>query len=236
MAEIVKLNVGGSIYTTTRSTLTRYPNSMLGAMFSGRMQTTQDEHDNYWIDGNGPIFCYVLDFLRRSHLLVPDDFAEFDLLEKEADFYQIPELILAIKRSRAMKHGHGNLYREARYVAVEYYQQDDEHHPLFDPDDRDDTLNIYGPKDILEQIKSTLDNYQRSDSGSTVQFIADCYMKIHPYNRIALPQHTLMLMLFNLGLKLCPTPQYAEWPEKMHYDVLIPDIERHWFMQEQHTL
>ena len=31
----VKLNVGGSKFETTLSTLTRYPESMLGAMFSG---------------------------------------------------------------------------------------------------------------------------------------------------------------------------------------------------------
>ncbi len=29
------LNVGGVLYTTTRSTLAKYPDSMLGAMFGG---------------------------------------------------------------------------------------------------------------------------------------------------------------------------------------------------------
>jgi hypothetical protein len=34
--EIVKLNVGGSRFETTRATLTQFPDSMLGTMFSGR--------------------------------------------------------------------------------------------------------------------------------------------------------------------------------------------------------
>ena len=58
MAELVKLNVGGYIYTTSRSTLTNYPDSMLGAMFSGRMETSKDKDDNYWIDANGQMFRY----------------------------------------------------------------------------------------------------------------------------------------------------------------------------------
>ena len=78
MANIIKLNVGGSIFTTTRSTLTRYPNSMLGAMFSERMPTTKDKEGNYWIDGNWDVFRYVLDFLRRGYLMLPGNFNGFD--------------------------------------------------------------------------------------------------------------------------------------------------------------
>lgn len=40
--EPVTLNVGGVIYMTTRSTLVKYPDSMLGAMFSGSFQTPCD--------------------------------------------------------------------------------------------------------------------------------------------------------------------------------------------------
>ncbi|XP_072050106.1 BTB/POZ domain-containing protein KCTD6-like [Amphiura filiformis] len=100
MAEIVKLNVGGVIYTTSRSTLTKYPNSMLGTMFSGRLPTTKDEHGNYWIDANGQTFGYVLEFLRRGCLMVPDHFQDFEILEKEADFYQINELTQSVKSKR----------------------------------------------------------------------------------------------------------------------------------------
>ena len=40
--ELVTLNVGGVIYTTTRGTLTKYQDSMLGAMF--RYSHNEDVH------------------------------------------------------------------------------------------------------------------------------------------------------------------------------------------------
>jgi len=36
-SSVVKLNVGGSTYATSLSTLTKYPDSLLGNMFSGRV-------------------------------------------------------------------------------------------------------------------------------------------------------------------------------------------------------
>ena len=90
---IVKLNVGGTYYTTTRTTLTQYPESMLGSMFNGSFPETKDENGYYFIDRNGPMFQYVLDYLRSSTLALPKDFPHLDQLCLEADFYQIKPLI-----------------------------------------------------------------------------------------------------------------------------------------------
>lgn len=89
----VTLNVGGHLYTTSMSTLQRYPDSMLGAMFRGDLPTTRDAQGNYFIDRDGTLFRYILNFLRTSELTLPGDFMEMDLLRKEADFYQIEPLI-----------------------------------------------------------------------------------------------------------------------------------------------
>ncbi|CAL8367777.1 unnamed protein product [Lota lota] len=89
----VTLNVGGHLYTTSLSTLQRYSDSMLGAMFRGDFPTTQDSKGNYFIDRDGTLFRYILNFLRTSELTLPVDFTEIDLLRKEADFYQIEPLI-----------------------------------------------------------------------------------------------------------------------------------------------
>ncbi|XP_038051089.1 BTB/POZ domain-containing protein KCTD6-like [Patiria miniata] len=100
MEDLVTVNVGGCLHTTTIATLTRYPDSMLGSMFSGRLPTSRDSHGSYIIDGDGPTFRHVLNFLRRSALCVPADFSEWDLLAAEADFYQIQELIEAVRSLR----------------------------------------------------------------------------------------------------------------------------------------
>ena len=91
--ELVTLNVGGVTYTTTKATLTKYPDSMLGAMFSGRMPNLQDVNGHYFIDRDGALFKHVLNFLRCSKLCLPTDFKEMNQLIAEADFYQIQPMI-----------------------------------------------------------------------------------------------------------------------------------------------
>lgn len=91
--KILHLNVGGTTYTTTRSTLTRHPESMLGAMFSGKHPSARDGNGHYFIDRDGPLFRFVLNFLRCGRLNLPKDFNDFEQLHEEADFYQIQPLI-----------------------------------------------------------------------------------------------------------------------------------------------
>lgn len=99
--EIVNVNVGGVCYTTTISTLTRYPGSMLGAMFNGSMPTGQDDKGNYFIDRDGNMFRYILNFLRSGQLDLPEDFKEYSLLYREADFYQIEPLLECLRLRQA---------------------------------------------------------------------------------------------------------------------------------------
>ncbi|KAL6062240.1 BTB/POZ domain-containing protein kctd14 [Balamuthia mandrillaris] len=60
----VRLDVGGKTFTTSQSTLTRFPDSLLGKMFSGRHPLDQDEEGRVFLDRDGKLFAYVLDFLR----------------------------------------------------------------------------------------------------------------------------------------------------------------------------
>ena len=93
---IVDLNVGGHLYTTSLSTLTRFPESMLGAMFSGRYPVLRDSRGNFFIDRNGAMFGYVLDYLRSLKLSLASNFQEHEKLRDEADFYQVPGLVEAV--------------------------------------------------------------------------------------------------------------------------------------------
>lgn len=94
--DLVKLNVGGVLYTTTKATLSRFPSSMLGAMFNGSFPTTRDENGAFFIDRDGLLFQHVLNFLRSSQLALPEGFLLIDQLSVEADFYQVEPLIQAI--------------------------------------------------------------------------------------------------------------------------------------------
>lgn len=91
--EIIEFNVGGSFYTSSRTTLTSYPDSMLGRLVSGSLPSATDAKAKIFIDRDGPLFRYILNFLRDKRLNLPDNFSEYAQLRQEADFYQIEPII-----------------------------------------------------------------------------------------------------------------------------------------------
>ena len=100
--EVITLNVGGQLYTTSRATLTKFPDSMFSVIFSGRFEpttsrVTRDKDGNYFIDRDGVLFRHVLNFMRMSVLRLPDDFKEFDTLMDEAEFYKLHGMIEALR-------------------------------------------------------------------------------------------------------------------------------------------
>ena len=66
--EVVTVDVGGTKYRTFPSTLTEYPDSMLGVMFSGRHNLPQQEDGSYFINRDGEVFKYILMYLRDRDL------------------------------------------------------------------------------------------------------------------------------------------------------------------------
>ena len=86
----VKLNVGGSKFETTLSTLTRYPDSMLGAMFSGRHELPPDDEGYVFIDRDGTHFGAILNFLRTGFVDQPRSEQAANELKRELEYYQLP--------------------------------------------------------------------------------------------------------------------------------------------------
>ncbi|XP_043279864.1 BTB/POZ domain-containing protein KCTD16 [Venturia canescens] len=89
---VVELNVGGVFYTTSLSTLTRETDSHLAAIFTGKKSVEKDAKGKYFLDRDGVLFRYVLDFLRNQALTLPEGFRERERLRREAIFYGLPEL------------------------------------------------------------------------------------------------------------------------------------------------
>ena len=96
----VKLNVGGQHFTTSVQTLTKDPNSMLAAMFSGRFDMKPSEDGSFFIDRDGTHFRFILNFLRTGKLTLPEGATFIKELEEEAEFYQIPGLIDALRAAK----------------------------------------------------------------------------------------------------------------------------------------
>lgn len=104
LTSIVELNVGGEIYATTVETLTRCPNSMLESMFAQRnaAMLARDQRGRCFIDRDGKLFRYVLNFLRDGRLTVGEDFRDLEALRIESEYFALDamkEQILALQKA-----------------------------------------------------------------------------------------------------------------------------------------
>lgn len=87
---IITLNVGGHMFTTTKDTLLK-GDTMLSKMFSGKYKWNCKE-GNPFIDRDGSHFRYILNYLRSGRLVPPKDRQALEELLIEADYYGIKEL------------------------------------------------------------------------------------------------------------------------------------------------
>ena len=106
MSKVVNLNVGGTLYLSTQETLTKDPSSALYDMFiDDPPNCPLDKDGNYAIDGDGPSFRYILNYLRSANpnnirsgsLCPPADFIQAQQLAFEADRYKLSHMTELIK-------------------------------------------------------------------------------------------------------------------------------------------
>ncbi|XP_031553460.1 uncharacterized protein LOC116290544 [Actinia tenebrosa] len=106
--QIIKLNVGGIIYHTTKNTLLFEHDSLLaklsrgesqlGLMFTGSLEKTNsgkevNEDVEIFIDRDGTNFKYLLNYLRSGHLVLPEEENVLREILLEAKYYNIKGVI-----------------------------------------------------------------------------------------------------------------------------------------------
>ncbi|EEZ97887.2 BTB/POZ domain-containing protein kctd15-like Protein [Tribolium castaneum] len=95
----VHIDVGGTIYTSSLETLTKYPESRLAKLFNGSIPIVLDSlKQHYFIDRDGGMFRHILNFMRNSRLLIPDNFTDLDLLLEEARYFDIGPMIRQLEQ------------------------------------------------------------------------------------------------------------------------------------------
>lgn len=98
---IIDLNVGGVLYTTSVETLTKECGSVLHTMFSGDISSLlTDSKGRVFIDRDGVLFRYILDYLRNDRLLLPESFQETDRLVVEAEWFKLSRLLEQVPSSK----------------------------------------------------------------------------------------------------------------------------------------
>lgn len=100
----IKLNVGGTCFLTTKTTLSRDPNSFLSRLIQqdSDLISDRDETGAYLIDRDPRYFAPVLNYLRHGKLVLDDGLSEEGVLE-EAEFYNVTHLIGLLKDSIARR-------------------------------------------------------------------------------------------------------------------------------------
>jgi hypothetical protein len=87
-SSIITLNVGGTRFQTTRSTLLSREDTFFTRLLSERMGSLKDETGAFFIDRDPSLFAPILNFLRMGRLVLSNNVALKDVLF-EADFYGI---------------------------------------------------------------------------------------------------------------------------------------------------
>ncbi|XP_048397223.1 putative potassium channel regulatory protein [Stegostoma tigrinum] len=98
--EIVFLNVGGMKFTTFVATLKKYQDSKLARVLDGGDPDFRVVNGQLFVDRDGSLFKYILDFLRTRQVTLPPGFSDHDRLVREADFYDLPSLVDLLNQDR----------------------------------------------------------------------------------------------------------------------------------------
>jgi len=75
-------------------------------MFNGSIPIILDSlKQHYFIDRDGNMFRHVLNFLRTSTLVIPEDFDEVDLLLEEARYFELTAMVRALTEYKRRQKG-----------------------------------------------------------------------------------------------------------------------------------
>ncbi|XP_077173038.1 potassium channel regulatory protein [Paroedura picta] len=100
---VVILNVGGLKFTTWPSTLQQFPESRLAKMLNGSDREFQLVNGEFFVDRDGVLFSYILDFLRTLQVSLPSDFNDYQRLQREVNFYELYSMADLLSQESALK-------------------------------------------------------------------------------------------------------------------------------------
>ena len=94
--EQIVLEVGGTKFKTSRSTLCKHEGSFLEAMFSGRHAHQPNADGSFFIDRDPTHFQRILNYLRTGAAVTPESASARHEMAEEAHFYGLPALHRAL--------------------------------------------------------------------------------------------------------------------------------------------
>ncbi|KFP58582.1 Putative potassium channel regulatory protein, partial [Cariama cristata] len=101
--EVVVLSVGGVRFVTRASTLQQFPESRLARMLNNADQEFKMVNGEFFVDRDGTLFSYIMDFLRTLQVSLPTDFSDYQRLQREAEFYGLYPLADLLSQEHLLK-------------------------------------------------------------------------------------------------------------------------------------
>ncbi|XP_062423029.1 potassium channel regulatory protein [Rhea pennata] len=101
--ELVVLSVGGVRFVTRASTLQQFPESRLARMLNDEDCEFRQLNGEFFVDRDGNLFSYILDFLRTLQVSLPTDFSDYQRLQREAEFYGLCSLAELLSQEHLLK-------------------------------------------------------------------------------------------------------------------------------------
>ncbi|NWS44489.1 KCNRG protein, partial [Probosciger aterrimus] len=101
--EVVVLSVGGVRFVTRASTLQQFPQSRLARMLNDDDQEFKLVNGEFFVDRDGTLFSYIMDFLRTLQVSLPTDFSDYQRLHREAEFYGLYPLADLLSQEHLLK-------------------------------------------------------------------------------------------------------------------------------------
>jgi len=92
LSGMVTLNVGGREFKTSVETLTKFQGTFFTSLFSAQWELERDHNGQIFIDRDGDLFGYILNYLRSGEFLLPDERARQQFI-LEAQFFGLRELL-----------------------------------------------------------------------------------------------------------------------------------------------
>ncbi|CAL2033836.1 unnamed protein product [Caenorhabditis brenneri] len=89
---IVKLDIGGTVFKTSRSTLTKF-DGFFKTMLETDIPITKDEYGAIFIDRSPKYFDMILNFMRDGQMKLPESLREVEELRVEAQYYLLDGLV-----------------------------------------------------------------------------------------------------------------------------------------------
>lgn len=125
-SDIVELNVGGRVFTTTRTTLCAVPATFLCGIVSDTVGHTRDSDGRVFIDMNADAFAYVLEYLRAPHkrIVLPESAALRQFVVRALDYCGISRRAVRVSpelRDVVMIFGGYNSLGRAHATVLEQY-------------------------------------------------------------------------------------------------------------------